>query len=95
MVTRARAEALMDALFAQLEWRLADDLNNEIPTDAATLGIIKGLLKDNEVTIAATDDQLQGVRDGLKKAEAERNRIRAERKANALALVKEDQLTGT
>ncbi len=92
MVSRARAELLMEKFVEQLEWRLKDDNENEIPTDAATLGIIKGFLKDNDITIAASDDQLAGVRKGLKEQEAERRRIREERKANVLALVKEDQL---
>ncbi len=92
MVSRARAELLMERFVEQLEWRLEDDKENKIPTDAATLGIIKGFLKDNDITIAASDDQLAGVRKGLKEQEAERRRIREDRKATALALVKADQL---
>lgn len=92
MVSRARAELLMEKFVDQLEWRLEDDARNEIPTDAATLGIIKGFLKDNDITIAASDDQLAGVRKGLKEQEEQRRRIREERKNKALALVREDQL---
>lgn len=96
MVSRARAEQIMEKFVNQLEWRLDDDNRNEIPTDAATLGIIKGFLKDNDITIAASDDQLAGVRKGLKEQEEQRRRIREERKQKALELVKADQRdTGT
>ena len=48
--------------------RLRDDLNDEVPTDAATLGAAIKFLKDNNVTADPADmDDLKAMRETLAK----------------------------
>lgn len=67
--------------------RIELDLEDKIPTDAATLGAAIKFLKDNAVTADPADaDDLSTLRDTLKTAAEERRA----RTGKLLALVKED-----
>jgi hypothetical protein len=67
--------------------RLEDDIKDNIPTDAATLGALIKFLKDNNITADPADaDDLGELRDKL----SERNKVRAQRRGNVLALVQAD-----
>lgn len=67
--------------------RIQQDLQDNIPTDAATLAGAVKFLKDNAVTADPADvDDLKDLRDQLKTvAEARRNKV-----GTALALVQSD-----
>lgn len=67
------------------------DLKDDMPTDAATLSVIKGFLKDNEITCDPADSDTTAT---LQSKFVEQQRIREERKKKVLALV-EGQATGT
>ena len=67
--------------------RIAQDLTDNIPTDAATLSGAVKFLKDNAVTADPADvDDLKDLRDQLKAVAA----ARREKVGSALALVKSD-----
>lgn len=67
--------------------RLEDDIKDNIPTDAATLGALIKFLKDNNITADPADaDNLSELRETL----TEQRKVRAQRRGNVLALVKED-----
>jgi len=83
---------LHEKLAKQLDATLSRDLEDDMPTDAATLSVIKSFLKDNNITC---DPAERDTTSELAKKFAEQERIRAERKQKALALVKEDAATGT
>jgi len=68
-----------------LKQRLDADLEDNVPTDAATLGVIAKLLKDNNVVVSPQDkESLTEKRDQLARQSAER----AAKRAQQLALVK-------
>lgn len=76
--------ALHSLVTAAFKQRLEQDAEDNIPTDAATLGALIKFLKDNNITADASDqDDLHELREQLVKA-GERKR------ASVLALVKED-----
>jgi len=93
--TTASLEALHAKLTEQMNRTLDRDMEDDLPTDAATMGVIKGFLKDNNITATpAEDEKLQR----LKEVFSEQERIKQERKNKALHAVKErgeDYLTGT
>ncbi|APU03189.1 terminase small subunit [Ralstonia phage phiAp1] len=93
--------AASTASLHELHRKLADqmlstlkrDIEDDVPTDAATMSVIKGFLKDNNITCDPADrDSTSKLAEQFK----EQARIREERKQQALALVKaEDIPTGT
>ncbi len=72
-----------------LNTRIAQDMDDNIPTDAATLGAAIKFLKDNAVTADPADsDDLGALRDKLKEqAQTRRNRAN-----NIVSLVQEDMV---
>ncbi len=75
-----------------LKTRLEQDIEDNIPTDAATLGAAIKFLKDNAITADPADaDDLHALRDKLK----EQSQARRNRASNVMALVKQDLDTGT
>lgn len=76
-----------------LTQRIEQDIEDNIPTDAATLGAAIKFLKDNNVTADPADaDDLSQLRDKLKEQSAQRRR----KVGNVVALATADleQLTG-
>ena len=76
-----------------LTLRIEQDIQDNIPTDAATLGAAIKFLKDNNVTADPADaDDLSELRDKLKEQSAQRRR----KVGNVVALATADleQLTG-
>lgn len=72
--------------------RIEQDMEDQIPTDAATLSAAVKFLKDNAVTADPADqDDLSELRDRL----AEQARQRKERNGKVLDLVKSDMKDGT
>jgi len=70
-----------------LKTRIDQDLEDNLPTDAATLGAAIKFLKDNAVSADPADSaDLADLRDKLTQAAAERKA----RKGNVLALVQAD-----
>ena len=75
---------------AQCQKTLDRDLNDDMPTDAATLSVIKSFLKDNNITCDPADrDTTKGLQESFIKQQKEREA----RKQHALTLVQQD--TGT
>lgn len=71
--------------------RLEQDIKDNIPTDAATLGAISKFLKDNEVTADPADDSdLADLKNKFKEAQDNRRN----RGANVVALAAKDLKTG-
>ncbi len=67
--------------------RIQQDMDDDIPTDAATLGAAIKFLKDNSVSADPADaEDLNGLREKLRKQAEDRNT----RRNNVLSLVKED-----
>lgn len=75
-----------------LTTRIKQDMEDNLPTDAATLGAAIKFLKDNNVSAdpADKDDLLE-----LRESFAEQSRKRKERRSNVLSLVSEDLKDGT
>lgn len=76
-----------------LTQRIEQDITDNIPTDAATLGAAIKFLKDNNVTADPADaDDLSNLRDKLKEQSAQRRR----KVGNVVALASADldQMTG-
>lgn len=71
--------------------RLEQDIKDNIPTDAATLGAISKFLKDNEVTADPADSSDLA---DLKKQFAEAQATRRSRGSNIVALATQDLKTG-
>jgi hypothetical protein len=78
-------------LARQLDKTLERDINDDMPTDAATLSVISNFLKNNNITC---DPAERDTTSALAEKFKEQARIREERKQKALALVKE-AATGT
>lgn len=73
--------------------RLEQDIEDNIPTDAATLGALTKFLKDNAVTADPADsDDLSALRDKLK--EQAQNRRKTVGNVVALATADLDLMTG-
>lgn len=79
-----RMAELHRKLEAQLTATLDRDIKDDVPTDAATLSVIKGFLKDNNITSDPAD---RGSTDQLQDRFREQARIREERRKAALQLV--------
>lgn len=85
--------ALHTLIAKSLKQRIEQDIEDNIPTDAATLGAAIKFLKDNNVTADPADaDDLSQLRDKLKEQSAQRRR----KVGNVVALATADleQLTG-
>lgn len=78
-------EVLHTKVSASLTKRIEDDMNDNIPTDAATLSAAIKFLKDNDITSdPASKDDLTDLRDKLKEQSKQRT------KSNILQLAKAD-----
>lgn len=88
MAAKAETLARLHELQAQMMIRrLEADLNDDVYTDAATLGAISKFLKDNEITAdPANSDDLTEMRQKLIAAQ----QARRERAANVIQLVEKD-----
>ena len=91
MATKASSTAELSALHRlvtkSLTQRIEQDIEDNIPTDAATLGAAIKFLKDNSVTADPADaDDLGALRDKLAKQAKERR----ERGSNVVALATAD-----
>lgn len=85
--SRKELEELHKLLTKSLTGRIQQDINDNLPTDAATLSAAIKFLKDNEVTADPADkEDLLGLRGNL----VEIARKRREAKDKTLALVKDD-----
>lgn len=74
-VSTIELELLQRLLVGSLTSRLKQDIEDEIPTDAATLGVIVKLLKDNAITADPADsDDLSELRAKLSAAAAARTK---------------------
>jgi len=67
---------LQALLVKSVKTRLEQDLEDNIPTDAATLGVIVKMLKDNNISADPADsNELDGLREKLKEqSDARKNR---------------------
>lgn len=80
-------EKLQKLMVQALTGRVQADMQDNIPTDAATLGVIAKLLKDNSITADPADaDDLAKLRAKL----TEQARVRRTKNAQVLSIVKED-----
>lgn len=84
--------ALHEKFSQQLADTLQRDIEDKMPTDAATLGVIKGFLKDNEITAdPATRDMTSELQAKFKQQQD----LAKQRKEALLSVVKSDiQQTG-
>lgn len=89
--TLAELEELHRLVTKSLTTRIQMDLDDEVPTDAATLGAAIKMLKDNSITADPADKQdLKGLQAQLKAAAQEREQ-RAGKAGKLLELVKKDE----
>jgi hypothetical protein len=80
-------ELLQKLMVKALTRRVEEDMDDNIPTDAATLGVIAKLLKDNSITADPADaDDLAQLREKLTAQSAARRRTAS----SVVALVKDD-----
>lgn len=80
-----RLQRLQEKLVDGLEQRLEADIADNVPTDAATLGVIVKLLKDNNVVVSPEDKaSLNDKREEL----ARQSAARAAKRAEQMRLVK-------
>lgn len=87
MATIVELQALQDLIVKSLNKRIEQDLEDDIPTDAATLGVAIKLLKDNNVSADPADSkELSGLREKL----AEQQRQRANRRNNVINMADHD-----
>lgn len=87
MATIMELQALQDLIVKSLNKRIEQDLEDDIPTDAATLGVAIKLLKDNNVSADPADaGELSSLREKL----AEQNRQRAQRRGNVIQMADHD-----
>jgi len=96
-MTKATSVSELNSLHAliakSLTQRIEQDIQDNIPTDAATLGAAIKFLKDNNVTADPADaDDLSTLRDRLKEQSAQRRRKVGN--VVALATADLDQMTG-
>lgn len=72
--------------------RIKQDMEDDIPTDAATLSGAAKFLKDNAITADPADKaDLKGLQAQLKAAAEERQKKAATRRGNVLDLVRKDE----
>lgn len=85
--TLGELQELHKLVAQSLNTRLEQDLKDNIPTDAATLGAAIKFLKDNAVTADPADaDDLGAMRERLR----EQAKLRKEKGSNVVALVQHD-----
>ena len=85
--TLGELQELHSLIAKSLNQRIEQDIKDNIPTDAATLGAAIKFLKDNSVTADPADaDDLGALRDKLAKQAKERR----ERGSNVVALATAD-----
>lgn len=85
--TLGELQELHSLIARSLNQRIEQDIKDNIPTDAATLGAAIKFLKDNSVTADPADaDDLGALRDKLAKQAKERR----ERGSNVVALATAD-----
>ena len=85
--TLGELQELHSLIARSLNQRIEQDIKDNIPTDAATLGAAIKFLKDNSVTADPADaDDLGALRDKLAKQAKERR----ERGSNVVALASAD-----
>lgn len=83
----AALQELHAAVAKSLKTRIEQDMTDDLPTDAATLGAAIKFLKDNNISAdPATSDDLTDLRDKLKQ-QAEQRRKSA---SNVVSLVERD-----
>ena len=92
MATLQDLQELQSLLITGLTERLRQDKEDALPTDAATLGVIARLLKDNNITVDPADS---GELDALRKQFAENARQRRLKGSKVVDLCKQDEATGT
>ena len=87
----AKAASLADlqdlhSLIARsLNQRISQDMEDGLPTDAATLGAAIKFLKDNAITADPADaDELHALRERLKQAAEERQRAKLKQGSEAI-----------
>lgn len=72
--------------------RIQQDLEDDIPTDAATLSGAAKFLKDNAITADPADKaDLKGLQAQLREAGEQRSRKAASTRSNVLDLVRKDE----
>lgn len=82
--TLAELQELQRLMVKGLKQRVEADIKDDIPTDAATLGVIAKLLKDNNVMVDPADaDDLAALREKL----AEQSRQRRTKASNVVSLL--------
>ena len=83
----AELQELHQLVAKSLNTRISQDMEDNLPTDAATLGAAIKFLKDNAVTADPADsDDLKSLRDKL----TEQAKARRERGSNVVELAKAD-----
>ena len=83
---------LQSLLVGGLKQRLEQDQKDDLPTDAATLGVITKLLKDNNVMVSPADkDDLVKLREKF----VEKSKNRKLKSSNVIDLCNDDLSTGT
>lgn len=89
-MTKATTEALQElhgVVAKSLKQRIDQDMEDNIPTDAATLGAAIKFLKDNNISADPADkDSLESIRTSM----VEASKKRKERAANVLEFAKND-----
>lgn len=87
--TLADLQELQRLMVRGLKQRMEADIADNIPTDAATYGVMAKLLKDNNVMVDPADaDDLSDLREKLAKQSRER-RLKA---SNVVSLIKGEEL---
>lgn len=90
--SRKELEELHSMIARSFKSRIEQDMEDKIPTDAATLSAAVKFLKDNAVTADPADqDDLTELRDRL----AEQSKRRKERAGRIVSLVQNDLKDGT
>jgi len=90
--SKADLEVLHKLVAQSFKERLEMDIQDKVPTDAATLGALIKFLKDNNVTADPADaDDLSDLRDKLKEQSAQRRK----KVGNVVALANADLMERT
>lgn len=95
-MSNAASTASLNELHRKLAQQMMDtltrDIEDDMPTDAATMSVIRGFLSDNNITCDPADKDTTSE---LQRRFADQARIREERKQKTLAAVKANEATGT
>ena len=85
--TLADLQELQRLMVQGLKQRMEADIKDEIPTDAATYGVMAKLLKDNNVMVDPADaDDLSALREKLT-AQSKARRLKS---SNVVSLIREE-----